>query len=240
MKSRSFIIILLLLIVVQTPAQRYKFNLQEYDVRPYHFGFILAATSMDFNLKTDLRIQEGESGSLYSVSSSPMVGLTVGIAGNYKLAQHFDLRFVPSLSFGERKLNFTFNENPQGVAPSFVHYNPIINATFIEFPIHIKYKSKRAKNFRAYLLGGLKLSIDLSDPNNELNDKTEGGFELQKNDLLLEVGAGFDFYFPYFKFGIELKSSFGSKELLIPSNNIYNNGIQSLKSKLFQISLTFE
>lgn len=235
---------------MQTSAQKYKFNLQKHDVRPYHFGFILAATSMDFSIATDLDqiglVYEnipgwaGESGSLYSVNSSSKIGFTVGIVGNYKLAQHFDLRFVPSLAFGERKLNFTFNKNAMGIEPLFVYDHQTINSTFVEFPIHIKYKSNRAKNFRAYVLAGLKYSIDISDPYYELNTKTETGFVLQKNDLLYEVGVGFDFYFPFFKFGIELKSSFGTKELLIPSDNIYNNGIQSLKSKLFQISLTFE
>lgn len=233
---------------MQTSAQRYKFNLQKHDVRPYHFGFILAATSMDFSLKTNPdQIGPGNTnirGSLYSISSSPMIGFTVGIVGNHRLAQHFDLRFVPSLSFGERKLNFGFNKNPISDTPSVTYFNPIINSTFIEFPIHIKYKSKRAKNFRAYLLGGLNFSIDISGSENELNSETVNGFEFQKNDLLYEVGVGFDFYFPFFKFGIELKSSFGTKELLIKgndtSNNIYNNGIKSLKSKLFQISLTFE
>lgn len=236
---------------MQTSAQRYKFNLQKHDVRPYHFGFILAATSMDFSIATDpdqiglvytnfSGSQEGESKSLYSVNSSSKIGFTVGIVGNYKLAQHFDLRFVPSLSFGERKLNFTFNHNPMGSEPNLITEYQTINSTFAEFPIHIKYKSNRAKNFRAYVLAGLKYSIDISDPYYELNAKTETGFELETYDLLYEVGVGFDFYFPFFKFGIELKSSFGTKELLIPSDNIYNNGIQSLKSKLFQISLTFE
>lgn len=235
---------------MQTSAQRYKFNLQKHDVRPYHFGFILAATSMDFSIATDpdqiglvyenIPGWAGEPGSLYSVNSSSKIGFTVGIVGNYKLAQHFDLRFVPSLAFGERKLNFTFNKNPMGIEPLFVYDHQTINSTFVEFPIHIKYKSNRAKNFRAYVLAGLKYSIDISDPYYELNTKTETGFELETYDLLYEVGVGFDFYFPFFKFGIELKSSFGTKELLIPRDNIYNDGIQSLKSKLFQISLTFE
>ena len=168
-----------------------------------------------------------------------MIGFTVGIVGNYKLSKHFDLRFVPSLAFGERKLNYSLNRIPLNEDPYLYSHQEKINSTFLEFPLHIKYKSKRAKNFRAYILAGLKINIDLAAKNENLSSEEEF-IKLAKNDLLYEVGAGFDFYFPLFKFGIELKNSFGSRELLLSDGNVFADGIQSMKSKLFQISLTFE
>ena len=249
---RISIISLLTILSINLSAQKYKQNLQEHDVKPYHFGFILAANTMDFRITTNQaaigRFYQGEGipgfentdgASLYGVSSSPAVGFTVGVVGNYKIAQHWDFRFIPSLAFGERNLNYRINRIPDGEIPYLVNHTEVVSSTFLEFPFHLKYKSNRAKNFRAYVLAGFRFNIDLAAPSADVSTDQEF-IKLRKNDLLYEVGAGFDFYFPFFKFGIELKGSYGTKDLLLSEGNIFTDGIQQMRSKLFQVSLTFE
>ena len=54
------------------------------------------------------------------------------------------------------------------------------------------------------------------------------------------AGIGFDFYCTYFKFSTELKMSFGFVNLLKEEDNMYATSVTSLKSKILQISFTFE
>ena len=64
--------------------------------------------------------------------------------------------------------------------------------------------------------------------------------KLNRHDVYYEIGVGFDFYFEWFKFGTELKMSYGMLDILKRENNIYTDGIDKLKSKIFQLSFTFE
>ena len=55
------------------------------------------------------------------------------------------------------------------------------------------------------------------------------------------AGVGIDYYLEYFKFGIELKSSFGMKNMLIPEEQKpTSNVIDGYKTQIFYITLTFE
>ena len=64
--------------------------------------------------------------------------------------------------------------------------------------------------------------------------------KLNASDFYAEAGVGFDFYNEWFKFGIELKMMYGMMDVLKREKNIYTDGIESLKSKIFQLSFTFE
>jgi hypothetical protein len=63
---------------------------------------------------------------------------------------------------------------------------------------------------------------------------------LASSDFSYTTGVGFDFYFPYFKFAIELKMSFGLNELKIPDDTYYTQSIESIKSRTFTLSITVE
>lgn len=76
-----------------------------------------------------------------------------------------------------------------------------------------------------------------------VNENILGGSEvirLIRNDFEYEAGAGIEFYFQYFKFGLEAKISEGTRNLLIPDNSVYTQSLESLKSQVFLVSITFE
>jgi hypothetical protein len=185
---------------------------------------------MNFSILTD---REKLNVEIYGISSRPTIGFTLGLIGNKKINQYLDLRFTPGLAFGERILDYTFRD-PK------LSEKITIKSTHIDLPVYIKYKSKRAKNFRAYVLGGAKLSIDLAANSEKNVEENKKSVLLKRNDLMLEAGVGFDFYMSFFKFGIEIKMSYGLFDLKNSKNNIYADGIKSLRSKNFMISLTFE
>ncbi len=233
-------------------AQKKVINLPSYDYARYHFGFVLALNQLNFVVKVkdnlgQVMYDSTQSPDIYadslrilSIDSDPVLGFTIGIVGNLRIGKYFDIRFIPSLSFGERYLNYTFLRYFNGT-PSVVDIKKSVTSTFVEFPLELKYKSKRIGNYRAYLLTGLKFSMDLAtnkakkteDPNSTL-------VRLNKNDLSVEGGVGFDFYNAWFKFGIEVKMSYGLTDILVRENNVYTNGIEKLSTKMFQVSFTFE
>ncbi len=249
----SFIIGLLFVSPSSNAQGNHIENLVQRDFNPYHFGFILSVNQMNFSLKVNedaigkvtlspdvYEFPNADSVKFLSVNNEPVVGFTVGIVTNLRIAPLLDLRFIPSLSFGERKLNYSFINYKGEDDPINQPVQKSIRSTHIDLPLYIKYKSKRAHNIRAYVLGGVKYTYDLA-ANSKKNEEANGDLLLlNRHDWLVEAGGGFDFYFPYFKFGVELKMSYGFNDLLISENNIYTDGITSLNSKLFQISFTFE
>ncbi|MCP4551720.1 MAG: PorT family protein [Bacteroidetes bacterium] len=227
-------------------------NLVRHDYNRYHFGFILSLNQMDFSLKVNedligyplanddiYELSDADYSRLMSMNSVPMPGFTVGIISNLKLAPLFDLRFIPSLAFGERKLNYSFIKVKNNESVS-IDIGKSIRSTHIDLPCYLKFKSKRANNFRAYVMSGLKFTYDLAANSKKNKENNQDLLRLKKQDLLFESGVGFEFYMVYFKFSVELKMSYGFVNLIDSTDNIFANGITSIKSKLFQISFNFE
>ncbi len=249
------IISAILLIAILSPgayAQRLKVrNLPAYDLAPYHFGFILGMNQMLFSIRTTPGFQNvtysslqtpdlySDSAKLLGLEHKPAFGFTIGIVSNLRLAEHFDLRFVPSLSFGERDLEYSIITNFEGERDQIL-VNKKMQSTFVEFPLHIKYKGSRLNNVRPYWLAGAKYAIDLASDSKKKEENNNIYVALNRSDLYGELGAGFDFYTTFFKFGIELKMSYGLNDILKREGNIYTGAVDRLNSKLFLLSFTFE
>ncbi len=226
-------------------------NMPSYDRQKYHFGFILAVNQMHFVIKPIDNIFQtyfdsiasaeinADSAVIYSIESEPTFGFTVGIVSNLRLNNSLDLRFIPSLAFGERNIDYRLLKIREGDS-SLVEIRKNIPSTFVEFPFHIKYKSRRLNNFRAYVLGGFNYRFDLASQAKKKKDSGQVQVKLNRSDIYYEMGVGFDFYFEWFKFGTELKMSYGLLDLLKREENIYTDGIEKLSSKVFQLTFTFE
>ena len=109
--------------------------------------------------------------------------------------------------------------------------------------LSIKYKSVRVNNFSAYILLGGAYAIDLASNagvENLSSDPNDVIVAIKERDILGEIGFGTDFYLEYFKFGIELKMSYGINDLLNHDNTQFSTPIENLRSKMFLLSLTFE
>ena len=227
-------------------------NLPTYNHAPYHFGFILAVNQMNFTIK----MRDGYENVVYDSLQSPDIyadslmllrvnptattGFTVGIVGNLRMSKYFDLRFVPSLSFGERYLDYHMTAFIEG-EPVYVEIRKNITSAHIDFPLHVKYRSKRVHNFGAYVMAGAKYVLDLAATRTDKDEEdNETLVKLMKNDIAAEVGAGVEFYNAWFKLGIEVKMSYGLFNLLREEHNIYTGGIEELRSKIWQLSFTFE
>jgi hypothetical protein len=246
----SLFTIIVLLFSNDSFAQRQRMeNMPTYDFSKYHFGFILAVNQMHFSIRPVEGLNytyfdsiaaaeiNADSAQIYSIESQPTYGFTVGIVSNLRLGNYFDLRFIPSLAFGERNLDYRFMKYPDTL---LIDIRKNIPSTFVELPFYLKYKSKRLNNYRAYILGGFTYRFDLSSQIKKKKDAGQVQVKLSRNDVYLNLGFGFDFYFEWFKFGTEITMSYGVFDILKRENNIYTDGIDRLSSKLFQLTFTFE
>lgn len=231
--TKYHIIIVFLLMGLNSLAQRNKKsqNLSRYDFQKIHFGFTLGINELNFNVKKNSNTITNDS--LKNLYSKSQKGFNLGIVSNLRIGKYTDLRFVPALIFGERQLEYSFSDS--------LNTNEVkkIESTLIDFPIYIKYKSERYNNFRAFVIGGLKYSLDIASQSN-IDDEGQKLVKLKKNDLMGEVGFGLDFYLEYFKFSPQIKLSYGLINLLKSEDSVYSNSINRLSTNGWMLSFTFE
>ena len=112
MKSPNifFLIALLLCVSFNSFGQRHKKpqNLPRYDFKKIHFGFTLGINSLNFNINKNNNFLNNDT--LLSMLSEDQKGFNLGIVSNLRLGKYTDLRFIPTLVFGERILNYSFND----------------------------------------------------------------------------------------------------------------------------------
>lgn len=226
-------------------------NLPNYDNSPYHFGFVLGMNQMLFSVKTNPGFQDisynalqtpdlfADSSKLYGLEHKPAYGFTIGIVSNLRIGDYLDLRFIPSLSFGERDLQYSVLTYFQDEVSQSV-ISKKIQSTFIEFPLQIKYKGNRLNNIRPYWLVGAKYALDLASDSKKKEESNNIYVALERNDAYADLGGGIDIYTTFFKFGIELKMSYGLRDILKRQGNIYTLPVDRINSKLFLLSFTFE
>ena len=220
-------------------AQRSRFRFQnrlDHDERPYHFGFSLGLNTMNYAITPVENLQQ-DYGFEY-VLQEPDYGFHIGIVSNLKLDRFLDLRFIPTISFGDRYIEYyddisDWDNRKPGEDQDF-------EVTTLEFPLHLKYKSARMVNTRVYVIGGFKYTHDLASIQLGVGDDIL--VRAARNDVHYELGAGFDHYFYYFKFAAEIKASFGMFNLLGDGEEDakYYDSIDRLNARSIMISFTFE
>lgn len=241
MRSRPITLVLLLLLPLLARPQGGGVrgikteNLPDFDFRPFHFGFLLGYNNSDFYM--DLKPSSLLGDSLLEVEHDRSPGFNLGIVSSLNFGRNFSVRFIPTLSFQDRVLRYRFLTS----AGSEVIYEKPVESTYLEFPLLMKFRSDRINNFAVYLIAGGKFSMDMasqSDVDNTLDEDVV--IKLERNDYSVEVGGGCDMFLTYFKFGMELKHSIGIPNLLIDDGTKFSTPIESLRSKTWVFTLTFE
>jgi len=232
--SAIFLLCLLFLSAGASAQKKKPMNRSWYDEKPVHFGFSIGFNTMDFRVTPDQDYYAADS--LYPEVAFLSPGINIQIVIDYHPADYWDIRFLPGVSFGQRKLNYY---------TSTVVYdeNQVIESSFLEFPLLLKYKGSRLNNVRPYLVGGLNFRHDLAG-RKEYDDDKDIYLRLKRSDLYYEFGAGIDFYLPYFKLAVEIKMSNGLRDVLVrepaPGYPQYVNAIDRLKSQMWVLAFHFE
>jgi len=204
---------------------------QHHDEKIIHFGFCLGLNVMDFTVTPSYAGYQADS--LLCSVNKLTPGFHIQAVSAARLTDYLELRFLPGVAFGQRELLFYKNhmlyEKPQK-----------LESSYIELPWLLKYKSKRINNYRGFMVGGLNPRFDLAKTYRE----DDGIYmDLKLKDLCYELGAGFDFYFPYFKLSIELRGSWGMFNVLnrrSTPHSEYQYAIEKLRSSVYMISFYIE
>ncbi len=264
-KALKILAIALILSCVAIPAQAQRRAIRylpNYENEPYHFGFMLAFNEMMYTIKTvenyqnqalpadswpngNYSVPNTESLSVYNIETERTPGFTVGILGSKRLGRYFDLRFIPSLSFSERRMRYDIAINGKDGSVDKRTFTKSIGTTFVEFPLNIKYRSKRYNNIGAYIMAGVNPKIDLASQKDNKEIGTDGvefinNLVTKRFDCAAELGVGFDIYNQWFKMGIEVKMSYGFLNIVKNEAFLYTAPIDQLRNKLFQVSVYFE
>jgi len=153
---KDIIRIILILIVsfwsLQVNAQKKKEqikNLPDFDRQFYHFGFILSLNTS--NTIVDFKELTTFEDSILSIDIQGQPGFNLGMLASWDMSGNWHLRFIPTLSFNERILEYTFlleNGSTETIKKN-------VSSTNIDFPLLFKYRTNRMNNIALYaLLGG--------------------------------------------------------------------------------------
>jgi hypothetical protein len=210
-------------------------NLQNFDRKLYHFGFLLSYNKSDFRIryKPDFTFTD----SLMGISNAGQPGFNLALLASFNPVKNLNFRFIPGLSFQDRNLQYSFLK-ADGSVSSIVKKT---EAVYLDFPLLLKMRTNRVGNFAAYALVGAKYSLDMQSQK-DVDDSLEDQIilKLANRNWSIDAGGGFDFFLQYFKFGIELKVEHGMRNILIQENTRYSAPIESLRSRAFILSFTFE
>jgi hypothetical protein len=198
--------------------------------RVLHFGFTLGTNIGD--LKYDFSDEWYAQKGISAVHVHQLPGITLGAVSDLHLGEYFDIRFIPSLLLAQRNITFSTVGDTVPVKQ--------IESALVEFPILLKIKSERHNNVRFYAIMGGKFGYDLSSNYKAVLNPINPKIALYPQNYSYEFGAGFDLYYPLFKFSPEIKLSRGLNNVLFHDKTIYTNIFSKFRSNFIMISLYFE
>jgi len=231
----------------QHKAKRRGLNLVGYDNRKIHYGFYLALNYSTFRVAPsqtmvdNVKFRQANPDTsryatpvIYGMNPVGSPSFTTGFIFNYRLHEYLDFRFNPGVSFYQRTMQFRY-ARPQG--DSTITQLNQSTFSFMEFPIMLKYKSKRRHNTRLYMIGGIRPGIEVGAKRSEVDQRS---LRVRTFDITFEYGFGFDFYYPFFKFSPEVRFSTGFMNMVNPDNNEFANSIKKMTTQTVTLYLNFE
>jgi len=238
--KKFFAILLLIICAQQVSAQgiftkeRLK-NRENHDKQKYRWGYYLGLNSLDydFNYTADRSLLDPQ---LQDIETRKQTSFNVGLIGNLRLNDYFDLRLEPGVIFNTRELYF----------PNIPNANDRLrelNTTAVHIPLLLKVSTKRLNNFKPFIVGGVSTSINLSSNENNPDDNSAGQFRTKTNFYSYELGFGIDFFLPYFKFTPSVRGIFSFTDELVPDNDPnspFTSFIEDMETRGIFINFTFQ
>lgn len=202
-------------------------NLENFQKKRVHWGFFLGVNFYDF--KFDYKTVTND------IKVNNTTGFNVGLIGNLRLHEHLDIRFEPGLYYTERDLTY----------PDIVDLTEQfreVKSTYINFPLLLKFSSKRLGNIKPYLIGGVSRSLNLSSFENSPDDNANSIFRTTKWTTNYEIGFGIDLFLEYFIFSPSVRGVFSVKDELIRDanpNSQWTSNIENMKTRGVFLNFAF-
>lgn len=205
-------------------------NLENFDKKRWTWGYFLGFNNYDF--KFDYQAEFGDTDVVVDRSG----GFNVGLVGDLRINDYFNLRLEPGLYYTERNLTF----------PGFTEERDYLReakSTYIHVPLLLKISTKRLNNIKPFIVGGVSGSVNLSSEQDNPEDNSVGTFRMTNNTYYYEIGFGIDFYLFYFKFTPSIRGVFAFTDELVRDNDPnspYTSNIDKMTSRGVFINFTFQ
>lgn len=207
-------------------------NFWEFQDKAYYFGLTFGYNNSNFQVQQSKDFILNDSFNITQGLSGP--GLNVSMVTNMKLGEFFDFRFLPGFSFVGRKIYFLG-------ATDQVEQEKSIESVLVQAPLQVRFKSEPFHDMRMFVLAGVKYTYDVASNARIQKEQAQRIIRISPHDYSVEVGAGAQFFFPFFIFSPELKYSHGISNILIYNPKLEeSNVLEKVFSRTFTISLHFE
>lgn len=236
--KRLFVLLTLLIISQASYAQLFNKekikNLENFDKQFLSWGYFLGLNSYDFNFdyyedRKDILVETN-------------FGFSVGLIGNMRINDYFDIRLEPGLYVAKR--NLTYDESYfDGVGFNNSDLIREVNSTYIHLPLLIKASSKRINNIKPFIVGGISTALNLSSNEKNPDDNDNGEFRTKSNVYFYELGFGIDIYLYWFKFTPSIRGVFGLNDELVRDedpNSPWTGNVTTMKTRGVFINFTFQ
>ncbi|MBC7554966.1 MAG: PorT family protein [Taibaiella sp.] len=212
-------------------AQRVALSMPDHDDKKYYFGITFGVNFSVYQL--DYTKDFVKTDTFKTIQPHWQPGFNLGLLANLKLTNFIDLRFVPSLAFAEKRIQYQY------AIPNDSMVDRSLEAIYMHMPVQLKFKSDRINNFRFYAIVGGKLDYDLAS--NARSRRTDEFLKVSPLDYGYEIGVGFEFFNPTFIFSPEIKLSQGLGNQLYNDPNLpLTNALQRLLTRMIIISIHLE
>ena len=224
-------IILIILSVFLFAGLKAQMNYLKKGNKLIYFGIAIGVNYADYKVVRKPKLDALQTDSVKLISSKFGPGFDLGIIGNIQFHKHFDVRFVPTLSFSDKSLEFIDQDD--------VATKRTVNSIYLSLPLYIRYKSKPIKDFRFFVLGGFRYNYDLNSNSNERN--TEDQILVNKHDFGAEMGFGTQIFFESFVLSPEIKVYHSLSNIKQANPElIYSRAIDKLFSRIFTLTINLE
>lgn len=233
-KTLLYILSVLLFMPFCSLAQERKLQNKPYiDYRRLHYGFFVGAHVQDMEFVNNGFVTEnGEMWFADIAQYNP--GFSVGVLADLRLGNHLSLRAIPTLHFGQNSIVFREQNGGEVSRQS-------VKTTYLSLPLHVKFAAERFNNYRPYITAGISPMLNLTV-------KKQKQLLFKKFDFMVEVGAGCDFYLPFFKLIPEVKFAFSLLDVLekkrgdlLDANYLkFTQSVDGVTSKMIILSFYFE
>lgn len=209
-------------------------NNENFDKAPLSYGYYLGFNTYDFNIDYKTNVKD--------IQVLKAVGFNVGLIGNVRINDYFDIRLEPGLVMSNRTLSYS-NTYFDGLIYEEKDLEREIRSTYIHVPLLIKISTKRINNIKPFIVGGISTALNLSSNQDNPDDNSNGNFRMTKNNVFYELGVGIDIYLTWFKFTPSLRGVFSLKDEHVPdfdANSPWTSNIDQMQTRGLFINFTFQ
>ena len=195
MNKKAYLIFVFSLLGSILFAQKQTVKNQPYgDYKLYHFGITVGLNFQDMIL-TNSGLTAGNGETWFAAIPNYSPGFTVGLIADLFLNPYMNLRFTPSLSFGDKPVEFVEQESDERI-------KSVVRSNYLMAPLDLKIRSMRLNNYRPYVIAGVYAALDVGP-------KKDEPILLKPMNYGITIGLGCDFYLPIIKIAPEVRFCFG-------------------------------